>query len=110
MDTKKKGITMKGYTFYLEYPSRTEKNKGRAKPGKLGNHQGNVIAKMEVNNWFNFSHEAIVALYDTPNSFVCSGSVGMDYLHTRCKRISEKLAREIHPNLFLYLDDDPYSF
>ena len=106
---------MLGINFYLDYPNKTEKHKGTRKDP--GNHSGNVVAVMtryERGKWSNFPDwisygsgpiaAAIGALLFVPNSPVCSTSVSMGYLDDRCKRISEKMAREIHPMLFTYLD------
>ena len=91
---------MKGYRFYEEL-----ENKGK----EAETSEGNVVAVMLNDN----SHarlvtgavdEAMVALFDKPNSPVCSGSVSWGYLRENCKRISEAKAREIHPRLFERLD------
>ena len=108
---------MLGINFYLNYPNKTEKHKGTRK--NPGNHSGNVVAvftKHERGKWTNFPDwisygsgpiaGAVGALFYEPNSVVCSTSVGLSYLDDRCKRISEKMAREIHPELFRYLDQD----
>ena len=94
---------MKGYTFYLEYPTTKEKKNATRK--MLGNHSGNVIAvfgkwyKSSVNE---YQKECVSAVFDHANSVCCGGSVGSEYLTDRCKKISEKQAREIHQNLFNY--------
>jgi hypothetical protein len=51
-----------------------------------------------------FSYDGIGAVHDHPNSGVGNTGVSPDYLKDKCKRISEKLAREIHPQLFIWLD------
>lgn len=107
---------MKGFNFYLDYPSKKDKKQGTRK--NPGNHLGNVIAvttRFERGRWTNFPDwwpygrrpiaSAIAAILHKPNSPVCGTSVSMDYLDERCKRISEKMAREIHPALFTYLDE-----
>ncbi len=107
---------MIGYRFYLEYPNEKEKRKGRVK--KPGNHSGNVIAVLlhDNNHPFVFwddsittsgsvaCFEAVAGLLSGANSPVCSASVSVPYLRARCKRIPEWLAREVHPNLFEYLE------
>lgn len=108
---------MLGINFYLEYPNKTEKHKGTRK--SPGNHRGTVIAVMtkhERGRWSNFPDwhyngqdhmaDAMGALFDEPNSPVCSTGVSPGYLDEKCKRISEKMAREIHPQLFVRLDQD----
>jgi len=95
---------MKGIRFYLEYPNRTEKNKGtRKNPGK---HSGNVLAVFEDGFWGSngWSYEALGAVNYYEDSSVGSTSVSPDYIREKCKRISERLAREIHPQLFAVLD------
>ena len=36
---------------------------------------------------------------------IAFSGVSLDYLATRCVRISESMARALHPQLFRYLDD-----
>lgn len=98
---------MKGYTFYLEYPSQTEKRKATRK--NLGNHEGNVIATFGK-SYFGGNPkpmiECVSAVFEWPNSAVCSGSASISYIREHCKRVSEAQAREIHPELFDYLAAD----
>ena len=109
---------MKGINFYLEYSNKRDKRKGTRKDP--GNHRGTVVAvatKHERGHWTNFPDfylgnekaDAIGALFNEPNSVVCSCSVCPEYLDEKCKRISEALAREIHPQLFEYLDYAPFA-
>ena len=110
---------MKGYRFYLEYPSKTEKNKATVK--KPGNHTSTVVAvylEPYGRGWTQVGHiaysngeahwmyDCACAIFDTPNSSVASSSVQDEYLAENCKRIPERLAREIHPRLFVYLEED----
>lgn len=92
---------MKGFTFFLEYPNKREKNKATRK--ELGNHSGNVIALST--DTLNLSTEGFAGIFDKPNSPVQFTTIGKEYLRERCKNISEKTAREIHPELFRRLDD-----
>ncbi len=98
---------MDGYRFYLEYENKTKKNKATRK--KTGDHTGNVVAVCYANAYYGsdgkMCQEAVGATFDHPDSAVCGTSVSFDYVSDNCKRISEKQAREIHPNLFTYLDD-----
>ncbi len=103
---------MKGYRFYLEYPNKTEKNKGTVK--KPGNHTGNVLALIldETNSplWWigqgkQILFDCISAVHFYPNSPVCGGFCNNGYLQNNCKRIPERLAREVHPQLFECLDE-----
>jgi hypothetical protein len=102
-----------GVRFYLDYGSKKKKRKGQ--------HTGNVIAAHVTTGGRGFSHvgtlrnawtkkayysvECVSALFDEPNSAVCSSSVSEGYLRESCKFISEARAREIHPTLFEYLDE-----
>jgi len=100
---------MKGFRFFLEYPSLKEKRKGTVK--NPGNHEGNVLALMldtarveREHDKPKIVHDAIGAVNFYPDSSVCLTGVCNEYLTERCKRIPERLAREIHPTLFNYLD------
>ena len=96
---------MKGFRFYLEFENKSAKKKS----GKENrNHSGNVVAifnnSLCVRNG-SLLYEGLSGVYFEENSPVNYGSIGYEYLHDNCKRISEKLAREIHPELFKRLDD-----
>ena len=97
---------MKGYKFYLEYPNKTEKHKGTVK--NPGNHSGNVLAVFNDIFWGKdgWLYEAEGAVLFTSNSPVGSTSVSPGYIEEKCKRIPERLAREIHPELFKVLDSN----
>jgi len=100
---------MKGYIFYLEFPTAQAKRKATRK--NLVGHSGNCIAVTSDNNerWeqykMNRGYPAIAAVQEIPNSPCCFDSVNSNYLKERCKRISEAQAREIHPNLFYRLEN-----
>lgn len=64
---------------------------------------GNVIAVSTGERCPDGAYEAIGAVYFHPDSPVASTFVSPDHLRT-CKRISETVAREIHPALFQRLD------
>ena len=93
---------MKGYRFYLEFNSPADKRAGRD--------NGNVAAVIVEDGIFWSGdvacYEAIGNVFSHANSMVCGTSVSVDYLATYTKRISEQEAREIHPNLFAYLDSE----
>lgn len=96
---------MKDFRFYLEYPNQKEKRKATRK--NLGNHSGNCLAVYTDKDYLlpdRKSIEAIGAVLFNENSPCCGTFVSFDYLRSSCKRISEKQAREIHPNLFNYLE------
>lgn len=99
---------MVGIRFYLEFESQQAKKKATRNNGYDG-HKGTVVAVFPELNWYGYAsmstiYDAIGALNDKPDSVVCSTSVSQVYLDQRCKRISEKLARKIHPKLFEYFE------
>ena len=96
---------MKGIRFYLEYPNKREKKRATVK--NPGNHSGNCIAVLLGNEHLlsdNQRQEAIASVYPCANSAVCFSSVHWDYLRENCKRIPERMAKEIHPNLYNYIN------
>ena len=99
---------MKGYKFYLEYP--TTKDKRKATRKSLGNHSGSVIAvylpTKKEQYWANRCFECASGVYEAKNPPVCWGSVDPNYLMGRCKHIPEGTAKEIHPKLFEYLTEE----
>lgn len=107
---------MKGYVFYLEYPNKAEKRKASVRvAGRLGNHTSNVFARLDPHTLDVDREEFLASLrnpegygavYPRPNSAVCWTGTSWKHLNDNCKRISEKLAREIHPNLFLRMEED----
>lgn len=90
---------MKGYRFYLEHKTTKDKRNNI--------NAGTVIA-IYGETWLGSHKEACVggvaSVFDHANSVVCGSNIALHYLRTRCKSISEKKARLIHPNLFTYLD------
>jgi len=70
--------------------------------------QGNVIAVFieDGSPIYNpdLSMGCVSALLLEPNSIVCGSAVSREYLTEHTRRVSEKAAREIHPELFKYLD------
>lgn len=50
-------------------------------------------------------HDCVGALQKDNDQAVCGSSTTRAYLRKRCVRISESLARELHPALFRYLED-----
>ena len=93
---------MKGFRFYEEL-----KNKNR----KAEESQGNVIAVYGewrlgrvVDEKYQWVKDCVSAVFFETNSQVCGSSVSQGYLEESTRRISEAKAREIHPNLFVYLD------
>lgn len=89
--------TLSGIDFYREYSDLKKR-----KP------DGNCVAIIKDNICPDGSIEAIGAVFDHANS-VCAGTaVSPAYLKTRCVKILESEARDIHPALFDYLDDDSF--
>lgn len=95
---------MKGYRFYEELY-----DKGR----KSEEPRGTVVAVMldEDNRPIVYyptrggvNYSAVVGVYDEPDSDVCTSGVDIEYVQYNCRRVSEKRARKIHPELFKYLD------
>lgn len=89
---------MKGFRFYQEFE--TEKRKVS---------KGTIVAMMFDFYWLDprsweIIHECGSALYDKPNSICCGSQVSRAYLASKCRRVSEARAREIHPKLFEYLE------
>lgn len=91
---------MKGYRFYKEYDSPVDKRKDKP--------NGNVFAVCGK-HYSGQSHQPFVdgfgAIYYEPNSPCVFTSAHLDWIRDYCKRISEREAREIHPNLFKRIED-----
>lgn len=90
---------MQGYRFYEEFGSKQMKRKGIS--------AGNVVAVFYDSRFMSQGKmcvESVASVFSQANSAVCGTSVSEDWLSDTCKRISEKRAREIHSNLFSYLD------
>lgn len=96
---------MKGIRFFLEYPNKTEKNKATVK--NLGNHSGNCIAVLLGREHLcpDYSQECLSAVFFHPNSDTNLGSVSYEYLREKCKRVPERICKEIHPILYNRLLD-----
>jgi hypothetical protein len=55
-----------------------------------------------------FDAVVVVVGEPTPNSGALAvGQVAYGYLRKKCKRVPETRAREIHPELFKYLEKSP---
>jgi hypothetical protein len=97
---------MKNVRFFVEYPDVRAKRKSGKGTGT--NHSGNVLATFPDNTFRSIDSgwciEAVGAVYNHPNSAVASTSVAIEYIRNQCKRISESVARRIHPNLMDYMD------
>ena len=91
---------MNGIRFYHEFTNTRKRQSA-----------GTIVAACVCNGVF-FStgkacYEAFVGVFDQPDSPVNFSAVSLDYLRTRCKRVSERQAREIHPRLFERLEQKP---
>jgi hypothetical protein len=65
---------------------------------------GNCIAVIRENRCPDGSMECVGSVFEHPNS-VCAGTaVSSEFLRTKCKRVSEAHARQVHPRLFERLD------
>lgn len=98
---------MNGYRFYLEF-STTYRKKKSGKENK--GHSGNVCAISTDKNLISargseLMFEGLVSVFDHPNSPVNWSGASWGYLRSKCKRISEAKARQIHPVLFQRLDE-----
>lgn len=98
---------MNGYKFYLEYPDAKSKNKARRK--NLGNHSGNCVAIIDKTKRISvysddIDNDAIGAIQDYKNCPVAFTCISCGYLQKKCKRISADLAKQIHPELFKYIE------
>lgn len=93
---------MKGYRFYLEHETRAKRRRGE--------HTGNVLALYLDDEtgrpwWNGYGYECVSAILAQPNSPVTSCTVSPHVLQDgRYKRIPEARAREVHPELFAYLE------
>lgn len=54
---------------------------------------------------YQYLYDGVVGVFDHADSPVASCSVARRYLQEECRRIGEARAREIHPQLFKYLDE-----
>lgn len=92
---------MNGIRFYAEFPEGVSKRRPVAEAT-------NVVA-LFAGSYTIRDGEAILeglgSLYDRPNSPVASTGISAGFLRSKCKRISEAKAREIHPALFARLDE-----
>lgn len=91
---------MKGYRFYKEYDSPVDKRKDKP--------NGNVFATWGE-PYIGQEHELFIegygAVFYDPNSPCSFTSAQLAWVRDYCKRISEREAREIHPNLFRRIEE-----
>jgi hypothetical protein len=88
---------MNAIHFYQEFRDKSKRKSA-----------GTVVAVLVCNGRFwssgKICFEAVAGLFKHANSVVCGGSVSLDYLREKCRRIGEARARTIHPVLFERLD------
>lgn len=101
---------MRGIRFYAEYPEGTSK---RQPVLAATNVVALLIPEDGSSEWYSQPNgdggsmvlgECLSGVYDYPNSPVAGTAVAREYLEKRCKRVSERVARRIHPELFKRLD------
>ena len=92
---------MRHMRFYEEF-----RNKGRDDEASVGN----VVAIDVDTAWRTIApaehYDGVGSVFDYPNSPVATTGVSSEYLRQKCKPISEERAREIHPALFFFLDQN----
>lgn len=96
---------MKGYRFYEELRKKNrkgEESRGTVVGLYLDNDNRPLYCSPHSGDW---TMEAAVGVFDEPNSDVCSAQVSQKYLSEDCRRVSEKEARVIHPEMFRYLKE-----
>lgn len=105
---------MEGVRFYAEMQDERGSKSGsrRWKPftratlaaGAEEGQRCNVVAIFPGNSRLGDQWDGIGSVLGTSNSPVCSVSPDSGYLRKRCVRVSEALARKLHPRLFATLD------
>ncbi len=103
---------MQGYTFYAEMPDhRGSKSASKnfhaftrktLQEGAANGQKCNCLAL--IDEGLPGMREGLTPVYGTIDSPVCWSSVSLEYVRKRCVRISEELARKLHPALFYRLD------
>ena len=112
---------MQGFTFHAEMPeARKSKSASKAYPfqpwtratmaryADSGQHVNVCAVSTDRNQWFSsrgaLMKECISSVFDVPNSPVSVSTCSDHYLRSRTVRISESVARQLHPALFASLD------
>lgn len=92
---------MKDHKFYVEYPSTFDKRENTRGDNCLVIFGESFISGNEIV----YECVATVSMQERPNCpAIAESQVSVGHLRKFCKRVSEKRAREIHPNLFAYLE------
>lgn len=92
---------MRGIRFYAEYKTTYAKRHHRNPTSVFAAYVCNGPCGGADPMW-----EGAGAVYDWPNSACCGTSASWAYLRTHCRRVSEAVARAIHPQLFAYLNQE----
>lgn len=90
---------MKGYRFYKEYNSPADKRKDKPNGNVFATCGDKYVSRGAI------YQEGFGAIYFDPNSPCCFTAAHLDWIRCSCKRISEREARKIHPNLFKRIED-----
>ena len=103
---------MNGFTFYAEMQenrsSKSASKRFRAftrktlEDGTAFGQKCNCLAMTQ--DGLPGMREGFVPIYETIDSPVCWSSASLEYIRIRCVRVSESLARKLHPELFRRLD------
>jgi hypothetical protein len=103
---------MKDIRFYAEYPEGVSK---RRPVSEATNVIALLIPEDGSSEWYSRPNgdggslilgECIAGVFDHADSAVAGTCVARDYLIARAKRVPERVARKIHPQLFAYLDKE----
>lgn len=97
---------MKGYRFYLEFDSPADKHKGKHNGNIFALYHGEGVETSDIQSALRRSPEGFSAVLFYPNSPVAWTGTCWEYLQKQGKRISERQARKIHPELFHRLEQE----
>lgn len=88
---------MKGFKFYLEYPTNKKK-----RIGGIANSSKKIIAVCDVNDdpIFTFEKWGVRKTFIIFNGRFIQSFASPGYLKFKCRRVSEQMAREIQKELF----------
>lgn len=94
---------MKGVRFYEELEHKNRKAE-RSKGTVVAVLDGTGRIEKNGDGSLHYVLDAVGGVFERPNSPVASTAVDRSYLDKETRRIPEGKAREIHPELFRYLD------
>jgi hypothetical protein len=93
---------VKGIRFYAEY-----RDTGKTQPcGTVVAIETEYHSVQNLGDRWGLVYDGYGAVFSRPNSPVATTGVALDYLRDYCKRVTESEARETHPRLFEFLDED----